>query len=71
MWKNVTVSYDYQGQQVTEELYLTIDLDGNQIVILPTAGVLLASQPCQSCDHARLRSDAIAEFLSHGRRVAA
>ncbi|QPB44553.1 hypothetical protein [Medusavirus stheno T3] len=65
-WKNVRVTYGYQGKQVTEDLYLTVDLDGNQIVTLPTAGILLASQPGQSCNIATLRSDAIAKFQSLG-----
>ncbi|BBI30544.1 hypothetical protein QKT49_gp219 [Acanthamoeba castellanii medusavirus] len=68
-WKNVKVSYTHKGQQVTEDLYLTIDLEGNQIVVLPTANILLASQPGNSCDHAKLRSDAMAKFKSLGTRA--
>jgi hypothetical protein len=63
-WKDVKVQYKYKGNLVTEEMLLTIDLAGNQIVVLPTARVELASQPGKSCNYEKLRQDAIAKFQS-------
>jgi hypothetical protein len=68
-WKDVTVSYKYKGEQVTEKFYLTVDLDGNQVVVLSTAGVILASQPGETCNRIKLREDAIASFLAMGQKA--
>jgi hypothetical protein len=59
-WKPLILEYDYKGQHVKEEAYLTIDLEEptNQIVVVPTAGILLASQPGETCNLASLREQA-------------
>lgn len=69
VWKDVKVEYDFRGERIKEELYLTIDFDSNQIVVLPTANILLASQPGDTCNLEKLREDAIAKFKSLGVKV--
>jgi len=49
-WKPLHVSYTYQGNDISEEVHLTVDLEGNQIAVLPTAGILLARQPRGNCN---------------------
>jgi hypothetical protein len=69
-WKEVKVTYGYKGQQVNETLDLTVDLAGNRIVVLPTPGILLASQPWKTCNYATLRADAIDKFRTLGQATA-
>jgi hypothetical protein len=47
---------------VREEAYLTIDLDQHQIVVLPTAGRLIARQHFESVDLPSLREQAVANI---------
>jgi hypothetical protein len=69
-WKNVHVKYNFNGNPVEEDLYLTVDLDGHQVVVLPTANYLLASQPGKTCNYGTLREEAITKFLSLGLSAA-
>ncbi len=66
-WKDVRVSYTFKGKHIEEDLYLTIDLEQNQIVVLKTARLLLASQPGGACNYEKLRADAIYKFESFAK----
>jgi hypothetical protein len=65
-WKDVKVSYDYDGKKIEEKFRLTRNVEGQWIVILPTAKRLLATQPGEACNWEQLRQDAIHTFLSLG-----
>jgi hypothetical protein len=62
LWKPINLEYDYKGSHIKEEAYLTIDMEQNQIVVAPTSGMLLASQPGQGCDFTKLRQDAVQKW---------
>jgi len=67
-WKPLHVSYTYQGNDISEEVHLTVDLESNQIAVLPTAGILLARQPRGNCNLETLRQEAREKIVSFGRQ---
>jgi hypothetical protein len=61
-WKSIGLDYVYKGKHIKEEAYLTVDLEQNQIVVAPTCGMLLASQPGETCNLKILRADAVLKW---------
>jgi hypothetical protein len=61
-WKPFKVSYTYHGKHVVEDAMLTMDFEGNQIVVLPTCKGIIASVPKEICNLPKLRESAI-EFV--------
>jgi len=61
-WKKLVVEYTHQGKRVKEEAYLTIDLNEHQIVVLPTAGFVIAQQRFHRVNLKTLREQAVANI---------
>ena len=59
VWRDIHLDYVHKGQHIQEDAYLTIDLEGNQIVVAPTLGLRLASQPKGNWNPGTLRAEAV------------